>query len=177
MSPSELNFLVSTQYFRKCTLSEIAKFSTYLTPKKVTVGTHLFTQGEVETGWFLVREGLITMKRRTMSGMDHVLAELMPGEAFGEMGLLESTPRMASAVAVTNSIVLKLEGQTFNQLLENNDRVACQMLRAMAITQSQRLREMTMIMQDLTDMDSLGEYAPLPNPLDMHSFVGMNPLR
>jgi CRP/FNR family cyclic AMP-dependent transcriptional regulator len=111
-----------------------------------------------------------------MAGMNHILTELMAGEAFGEMGLLESTPRMASAVATSPSTLMKLNGDRFNQLLEENDRVACHMLRAMAITQSQRLREMTMIMQDLTDMDSLGEYTPLPNPLDMHSFIGLNPL-
>ena len=177
MSPCELNFLLSTPYFRKCSLGEISSFSTHLKPKKVTVGTHLFTQGEIEAGWFLVREGLISIKHRTKAGMDHTLAELTPGEAFGEMALLESRPRMASAVAMTNAVVLRLDGETFNQLLEENNRVACQMLRAMAITQSQRLREMTMIMQDLTDMDTLGEYVPMPNPLDMNSVFGLFPLR
>ena len=177
MSPCELNFLLSTPYFRSCNLKEIASFSKHLKARKVTVGTHLFTQGEIETGWFLIREGLVSIKHRTKAGMDHLLAELTPGEAFGEMALLESRPRMASAVAVTNSVVLRLDGETFNTLLEENNRVACQMLRAMAITQCQRLREMTMIMQDLTDMDSLGDYVPMSNPLDMNSVFGLFPLR
>ena len=84
---------------------------------------------------------------------------------------------MASAVSVTSSVVLRLDGETFEQLLEENNRVAYQILRAMAVTQSQRLREMTMIMQDLTDMDTLGDYAPLPNPLNMHSFVSLWPIQ
>ena len=38
------------------------------------------------------------------------------------------------------------------------------MLRAMAITQSRRLREMTLTMQDLTELDDLGDYAPTSGP-------------
>jgi CRP/FNR family transcriptional regulator, cyclic AMP receptor protein len=177
MAPCELNFLLSTPYFRRCGLNEVAKFSSHLHPRKITAGTYLFTQGEIETGWYLIREGNVQIKRRTMAGIEHVLADLSPGEAFGEMGLLESAPRMACAVASTGAIVLRLDGETFEQLLEDNNRVACQILRAMAVTQSQRLREMTMIMQDLTDMDTLGDYAPLPNPLNLHSFVGLWPLQ
>ena len=177
MAPCELNFLLSTPYFRRCSLNEVAKFSEYLQPRKVPAGTYLFSQGEIETGWFLIRDGSIQIKRRTMAGMEHVLADLSAGEAFGEMGLLESAPRMASAVSVTSSVVLRLDGETFEQLLEENNRVAYQILRAMAVTQSQRLREMTMIMQDLTDMDTLGDYAPLPNPLNMHSFVSLWPIQ
>ena len=45
------------------------------------------------------------------------------------------------------------------------------MLRAMAVTQSRRLREMTLTMQDLTELDDLGDYAPTTGPLDLGSLL------
>ena len=103
--------------------------------------------------------------------IDHVLAELSVGEGFGETGLLERMGRLATAESMEPTILYKLRGETFNELLDAHDPVASRMLRAMAINQSQRLREMTITLQDITEVDYLGEYTPMPNPLDVNSMM------
>ena len=49
MSPSELNFLLSTPYFRKCSLTSIALFRNHLRIRHVQQGETIFQQGVVES--------------------------------------------------------------------------------------------------------------------------------
>ena len=171
MSPTEYQFLLTTPYFKNCTLSEIATFYTYLEVCSVNARTYLFQQGEIDNNWYLIRRGAILIKRKGSSLIDHVLAELSVGEGFGETGLLERMGRLATAESMEPTILYKLRGETFNELLDAHDPVASRMLRAMAINQSQRLREMTITLQDITEVDYLGEYTPMPNPLDVNSMM------
>ena len=165
MAPSELNFLLSTPYFRTCDLKSMGEFYHSLQTSHVPSGSVIFAEGQVEIGWYLIRKGCVQIKKRSNVGINHVLAELHAGEAFGEMSLLNTAPRLASAIAVEDCILYFLDSATFSKMLERKDPVAFTMLHAMATTHSQRLREMTLILQDLIDLDDLGDYAPMGNPL------------
>ena len=171
MSPTEYQFLLTTPYFKNCSLTEIADFYRHLDICHLNKGSCVFVQGEMENSWYLVRRGTILLKRRSASGITHVLAEMTAGVGFGEMGLLEKAPRLATAEISDNAILYKLHGETFFQLLDEQNPIAMRMLRAMAITQSQRLREMTITLQDITDLDDLGDYTPIQNPLDVNSLL------
>lgn len=171
MSTSEINFLLSSPYFRTCSLQEVSDFQSHLQPVHFEAGAVVFQQGLIETSWYLVRQGMVAIERHTHTGARHVLAEVSAGEAFGEMGLLERSPRLATAYATEPTVLLKLEASTFQQLLDNANPVAYALLRAMAVTQSRRLREMTLTMQDLTDLDSMGDYAPTPSPLGLSALL------
>jgi CRP/FNR family cyclic AMP-dependent transcriptional regulator len=171
MSPTEMNFLLATPYFRSCTMAEISIFRTHLQVVQYDTGENVFQQGLIEGNWYLVRQGNIRIERCTHTGVRHTLAEIGAGEAFGEMGLLERSPRMATALANEPTVLLVLESSVFQQLLDDRNPVAMSMLRAMAITQSRRLREMTLTMQDLTELDSMGDYAPTPSPLGLSTLL------
>jgi CRP-like cAMP-binding protein len=171
MSTTEMNFLLSSPYFRTCSLHEISQFQSNLQPIQYDAGDVIFQQGLIESNWYLVRRGMVAIERHTHTGARHMLAEVGIGEAFGEMGLLERSPRLATAYAMEPTVLLKLESSMFQHLLDNQDPVAFTLLRAMAVTQSRRLREMTLTMQDLTDLDSMGDYAPTPSPLGLSSLL------
>jgi len=171
MSPNELNFLLSTPYFRKCSLSSIALFLNHLQSKHVQPNETIFQQGVVESNWYLLREGNVKITRTSPTGVPSMLADIGVGEAFGEMGLLERSPRLATAIATVPSVLYVLEASVFQTLLDEANPVALSMLRAMAITQSRRLREMTLTMQDLTELDHMGDYAPTTGPLDLGALL------
>ena len=182
MAPTELNFLLSTPYFRTCDLKSMGDFFHHLQMRRISANHTVFEEGQVESGWYLIRRGNIQIKRKSALGINYVLAELSEGEAFGEMSLLDAGPRLASAIATEDTILYFMDGATFTTMLENKDPVAFTMLRAMAITQSRRLREMTLTLQDLTDLDDLGDYAPMgntlsANPLDFATLMSASILR
>lgn len=63
---------------------------------EVDEGTHLARQGEFAHEFFVIEEGTAQV---TIAG--EVIAELGPGDFFGEIGLLESQRRTASVVAAS----------------------------------------------------------------------------
>ncbi|MFT4977212.1 MAG: CRP-like cAMP-binding protein, partial [Myxococcota bacterium] len=75
------------------------------------------------------------------------------------MSLLENAPRMADARAYADVVLARLPQSVFHALLADNHPGAAQLLRQMATTLCQRLREVTAILQDIVDN-------PAPTPSD-----------
>ncbi|MFO1183347.1 MAG: Crp/Fnr family transcriptional regulator [Bauldia sp.] len=96
-------------------------------------GTTVFSEGERADHVFVVREGRVTIEHG-----GRVLDRLGPGDIFGEMALIDSTPRSATARAENVVEVSVLDEQTFLYLVEEMPSFALQMMRVMA----RRLRTM-----------------------------------
>lgn len=87
-----------------------------LTERTYLKGETIFTEGDIGRALFIVYSGKITLNvfdkeiKKTL-----LLAEVHPGEIFGEMALLEEMPRSATATAIEDTRVLMM----FNSKLEN----------------------------------------------------------
>jgi CRP-like cAMP-binding protein len=97
-------------------------------------GRAIVRQGEVGTGFFLIVSGAA---RVTRDGRE--IADLGPGEFFGELALLDQMPRVATVTADGETTCLAIASWDFEQLLEEQPRVAIGLLRGVA----RRLRELT----------------------------------
>ncbi len=90
-------------------------------------GRRIARQGEVETGFFLIVAGSVSVVR---DGEE--LARLGPGEFFGELSLLDRQPRVASVVADEPTTCLALPSWEFAKLLETEPRIASAVLKEVA---------------------------------------------
>ena len=151
MKPNHLIFLHKNSYFSSFSQEEIARFSTHLQETSFKDGSSLFVEGANDFGWYILIEGSIVILRDSKEGPPHTLAELTPGEAFGEMALIENTPRMASAIALGDVKTLRLDSVVFKRLLKEKNDVAIGLLFQMAAVQCSRLRQITTILQKITD--------------------------
>lgn len=106
-------------------------------PVQVKAGETIFHQGESGDALYLIDEGNIKIIANGREGADEQapLAELGPGQSFGEMALLTGEPRTASAVAVNNSSLLKIDKVHFDELVDRSPRLR----RAVEELNSQRL--------------------------------------
>jgi CRP-like cAMP-binding protein len=79
------------------------KFATWVSEVSVPAGKHLADEGEYAYDLFIIKEGTaeVIQDGRTV-------AELGPGEFFGEMGVLERAKRNATVVAKTPMTLLTL---------------------------------------------------------------------
>lgn len=112
----------------------------------------LFAEGDVGDSWYLILSGEVLIVRDGEEGApSHTLAHLGAGEGFGEMALLEGAPRMASASAFGAARLARLPRETFEKLLADNHPCATSLLRHMSQALCQRLREVTVILQDIVD--------------------------
>ena len=171
MSTNIPDFLSGTGYFSSWSPEELSEFSTHFQMYNVKEGELLFKEGDEDTAWYIIMSGRISIIRDGQVGSSHILAELETGEAFGEMSLLERRPRMGSAMAMDESIILKLDRVIFEALLDDHHPIAVGMLKEMAISQSRRLREIVFILQDLTEADMVQDVLPDVGPLDVNSVL------
>ena len=95
-------------------------------------GRHIVQQGFVGNGLYII----VTGRARVVRG-DDTLAELGPGDFFGELAVIDQQPRLASVVAMEPTTCLALASWDLLRLLETDPRICLNLLRALA----ERLRQ------------------------------------
>jgi CRP/FNR family transcriptional regulator, cyclic AMP receptor protein len=88
-------------------------------------GRELVREGEFAYEFFAIEEGTAEVKRG-----DQHLADLGPGDFFGEMGLIENAPRNASVIATSPLMVVVMTGSAFRQIDRELPEVAKQIRKA-----------------------------------------------
>ena len=88
-------------------------------------GRELVREGEFAYEFFAIEEGTAEVKR----GEQH-LAELGPGDFFGEMGLIGKAQRNASVIARSPVIAVVMTGSAFRQIDRELPGVAKQIRKA-----------------------------------------------
>lgn len=90
-------------------------------------GRPIARQGEIATGFFLVVSGRVKVVRDSAT-----IAELGPGDFFGELSLLDRQPRMATVLAETPTTCLAIASWEFEALLESQPKLTIAILRGVA---------------------------------------------
>lgn len=79
-------------------------------------GTCILPEGETSNRLHIIVEGSVRVCKRLGKRDEVELARLGAGEFFGEMCILETLPRSASVVAITNTRLLSLSAFDFLHL-------------------------------------------------------------
>lgn len=88
----------------------------------VPKGQLIFKQGERGNTAYLVENGKVGIFRTTDSGERVPLATIGKNEIFGEMAVLgEAGDRLASAIALDETALVKITARTLNEKLRNSD--------------------------------------------------------
>ncbi len=132
----------AAEYYRACleNASLFAGFSqaaldylvTYCRTVQVDKGNYLFLQGETAHSVYVVCQGWIAILLHSIDGRDLVLAEMQPGDIFGENALITGLPRSASAIAHKTTELLRIDGTAFLSVLDNEPLLSRRLLRLAA---------------------------------------------
>jgi CRP/FNR family transcriptional regulator, cyclic AMP receptor protein len=90
-------------------------------------GGVVFIKGDPGDNAYVVASGLIEIRE---SG--RVIERMGPGELFGEMAVIDSEPRSASAVAVGNTELVVIDRAEFERRLRDEPDFAINVMRLMA---------------------------------------------
>jgi len=109
----------------------------------VPSGAFVFEEGELGTEMYIIQEGKVEILQKA-GDENRQRAVLEKGDFFGEMSLLEDLPRNASARAMSEVRLLKIDGTTFDQMLRDNPEIGVRMMRKL----SRRLREADRLLRE-----------------------------
>jgi CRP/FNR family cyclic AMP-dependent transcriptional regulator len=96
-------------------------------------GEKVFLQDDVAAHMYVIRSGRVNI---VASGT--ILENIGPNGIFGELALLDGSPRSATAVALEPTEVAIIDESAFLYMVEQNPRIALQLMRRLA----ERLRRM-----------------------------------
>lgn len=104
-------------------------------------GSVLFREGDVGDRLYLLLDGKVRISRNLGGMGEEALAIIGPGEAFGEMALIEDAPRSADAHTHEECRLLSISREDFEDLLFVHKDLAYEILWNCVKLQSKRLRE------------------------------------
>lgn len=90
-------------------------------------GTVIFKQGDLGKTMYVVKDGEVAVKVG-----DQVIQTHGPGHVFGEMALIDNSPRSASAIASSDCELIAIDESRFLFLVQHSAFFALQVMRIMA---------------------------------------------
>ena len=137
--------------------AELDKLSRVASRKRVERGAFVVRAGEVTDSLYILLSGRAKVTNTDEEGREIILAWLGPSEFFGEMGLLDGSPRSANVVAAEACELMFLSKEAFQRCLQDNFAVAQKLMKILV----QRLREADRKIESLALLDVYGRVARL----------------
>ena len=121
-------FLARSPLFAGLPRRLLARLATRFFEKVYHADDVVFEEGDPGRALFVGVEGSVEITRATTQG-PYVLNTLGPGDAFGELALIDDFPRSATARVATPGRLLILYKSDFDALMEGNARIAVVVMR------------------------------------------------
>lgn len=132
-------FLRSLDIFKDLRDRELGYLVQSLHSRTYRPGEVVFQEGDIGRALFVLETGAVELTL-PFAGESRVLYQVKPGEFFGEMALLESLPRTATATATEKSHLHLLYKSKLDALLSAEPRIGVTIMSHLARLLSSRLR-------------------------------------
>jgi CRP/FNR family transcriptional regulator, cyclic AMP receptor protein len=124
--------LKNSDIFRNCNELDLMDIASICQEKHFSQGVEVFKKNDPGNCMYFIYSGKISIHDE-----QHQLAVLSDNEIFGELSLLDSETRSASATAITDCILLKIEQEPFYDVVATNTDILKGIMRNLC----KRLRE------------------------------------
>jgi CRP/FNR family cyclic AMP-dependent transcriptional regulator len=132
--------LKNSTIFQNCKESDLIEIASICNEIQVEKSTPLFKKGDQGNCVYFIYQGTVSIHDG-----QHQLAELSENELFGELSMLDSESRSASATTKSDCILLKIEQDDFYDVIATNTDI----LKGIMKTLCKRLREQDRINVEL----------------------------
>lgn len=135
MSTSELQLgtqaraLSAVPLFQSLEEKEIEKLAQLLEEVSYRGGETVFHQNDAGDAMYIVRDGAVRIWTRDQDVHEVTLAVLDPGQFFGELAVLDGSPRSATATSSQDTVVYRLSQKDFHAFMLAHPSVALTMIR------------------------------------------------
>jgi len=139
-SPDLKAFLLATPFFGGLSDASLDLLVSMLVERRFDAGATVVAEGEPGHAMFIVHAGALVVRKCGESGEVVHVADLAPGDFFGEMTLIEMQNRSASVVATSPTVLYELTARklytcykadihAYVMVMQNINRELCRRLR------------------------------------------------
>jgi MFS superfamily sulfate permease-like transporter len=127
--------------FAGLTPKEMATVARYLRRTEIDKGRTIFAQGESGSDLFIITSGTASAYLHQDRGADIRLTTFAPGTVFGELAILDPSPRSATVIADEALVCFALSDEDFVLLSGDAPKIAIKILANLSRALSRRLRQ------------------------------------
>jgi len=131
------DILMKIPVFQDVEQRELRKIKQILHQREYKKDEVIFNEGDVGLGMYIIVGGSVEI---VCGPQSHILAELSEGDFFGELSLLDDSPRSASAITKTPCRILCFFKPELLDLIDRNPKLGSRILFKLAWTISERLK-------------------------------------
>jgi len=118
-------------------------------------GRTIVSEGEPSQSMYILLAGRAKVQRSDSEGKEVILAVLGSGEFFGEMSLIDDSPRSASVITLESCEFMAVSKDAFKTMLQQSPEVSMAVMRGLV----RRLREADKKIETLALLDVYGRVA------------------
>ena len=126
---------------------EIADLLTIATEERYRRGSAIVREDAKSRDLYIIREGRVSVKLKlpSESGREEVLYQMRDSQVFGELSLIDGSPRSATVFADDDVVAYRLNYDQLLELLENKPHIGYIMMRNIAVIIANRVRDTNML--------------------------------
>jgi carbon-monoxide dehydrogenase iron sulfur subunit len=102
----------------KVNMNDIEDIQTMFTLKKYEPEKIVFEEGDFSDKLYFIKSGQVLIRKKNLIGDDEPNSVLGEGDLFGEIGFLENSERIATAITFSKSEIYELDKKGFNRLVK-----------------------------------------------------------
>lgn len=127
--------------FANLSARELRGVAAIVHKREYKAGEPVFYQGDPGLGMYIIQEGEVSIRIAEHEGDDKELAVLTEGDFFGELALLDESPRSASAVCHTDCLLIGFFRTDLFELIEQKPNLGNKVVLKLAEILALRLRK------------------------------------
>ena len=132
--------------FRRLSAEDRAALAAVCEVELYERGKEIFAEGDASDNFFFVVTGRIKVYKLTPAGKQVILEIMGVGDPFGAVATFEGSPFPATAVALSDTVCLRIPRQRFFELLEQSSTL----VRGLLVGLTHRLIELTKRIAELS---------------------------
>lgn len=147
----KVSFVRQIELFAPLVDAAIEKIADVMVLKQFSTGDKIIKQGDQGDAFYMILSGRVSVtQQQTFTGPPVELVKLGPGKFFGELALIEDSPRKATVTATTNVSCYTLDRQNFLSLFGSmstavQESVGIKMLKKVKILETLTDRQLSAI--------------------------------
>ncbi|HLF19187.1 MAG TPA: cyclic nucleotide-binding domain-containing protein [Bacteroidota bacterium] len=127
--------------FGSLTTRELKEVGSIVHKRKYRAGEPVFYQGDPGLGMYIIQEGEVSISLAGKDSVEEELAVLTDGDFFGEIALLDESPRSANAICKADCTLIGFFRPDLFELIEKKPRLGTKIVLKLAEIVAQRLRK------------------------------------
>jgi serine/threonine protein phosphatase PrpC/CRP-like cAMP-binding protein len=152
----KLDTLRAIPIFKYLTYKELVKLLNVTTTAGFAPGEIIMEEGTDGDSFFVTLEGSLRVDKG-----DTEVATLDKGSHFGEMALVDRSPRSATVTVLSDTRVLRIQRDAFYDLLRKDSQLAVKLLWSFVQVLTIRLRQSTTDLAARSELELIDEMEPL----------------